>query len=193
MNKDEKLQITKDRLIDATFVLMEQMDDPLLVTSRQIAAKADVKPAMINYCFGSRENLIYQTFQKQYLSFMDNSRVREIISSGMSPSDILKELHYTIARILIDNQNFTKAITGFILFKRDLGKESFSYSYVYKHYNGRKSEAECRLIAYELSTMMQLIIYRKDDIRRDFGIDLDDDEVLKRYIGMRIDLLLGGA
>ena len=53
MNKDEKLQITKDRLIESTLTLMEDMDDPLSVTSRQIASKAGVKPGMINYCFGS--------------------------------------------------------------------------------------------------------------------------------------------
>ena len=39
--------------------------------------------------------------------------------------------------------------------------------------------------------MMQLIIYRKEDIKRDFGIDLDNDKELKKYIGMRVDLLLG--
>ena len=37
MNKDEKLQLTKDRLLDATYELMETLDDPLAVTSRQIA------------------------------------------------------------------------------------------------------------------------------------------------------------
>ena len=42
-------------MIDATFDLMEKSDDPLSVTTRQIAAKADVRPAMVNYCFGSRE------------------------------------------------------------------------------------------------------------------------------------------
>ena len=39
--------------------------------------------------------------------------------------------------------------------------------------------------------MMQLIIYRKDDIRDGFGIDLNDDEQLKHYVDMRVDLLLG--
>jgi len=38
--------------------------------------------------------------------------------------------------------------------------------------------------------MMQLILYRKDDIKRDFGIDLDDKKQLKKYIDMRVDLLL---
>ena len=191
MNKDEKLQNTKDRLIESTLILMENMDDPLNVTSRQIAAKAGVKPGMINYCFKSRENLIYQTFQKQYLNFLKNSDVSNIIDSQESPKEIIKQLHFIVARCLVDNHKFTKAITGFVLFKRDLGKESFTYPYVLKHYDGKKSEAECRLIAYELSTMMQLIIYRKDDIKKDFGIDLADEKELKHFLDMRIDLLLG--
>jgi len=191
MNKDEKLQNTKYRLIESTLVLMEDMDDPLTVTSRQIAAKAGVKPGMINYCFGSRENLIYQTFQTQYMTFLKDSDVSSIINSQASPKQIIKQLHFIVARCLVDNYKFTKAITGFVLFKRDLGKESFTYPYVLKHYEGKKSEAECRLIAYELSTMMQLIIYRKDDIKKDFGIDLADKEELKRFLDMRIDLLLG--
>ncbi len=190
MNKDEKLNLTKDRLLESTFELMEEMDDPLKVTSREIAAAAGVKAGMINYCFGSRENLIYHAFQKQYLNFIKESKVRKIVESDASPKDILKELHYIVAKCLLDNPKFTKAITGFVLFKRDLGKESFSYPYVYKHYNGTKSEAECKLIAYELSTMMQLIIYRRDDLKKDFGIDLSKKKELKHYIDMRVDLLL---
>ena len=69
--------------------------------------------------------------------------------------------------------------------------ETKSYPYVKKHYAGRKTDTECMLIAYELSAMMQLIIYRKDEIRENFGIDLDKDRELRKYINMRIDLLLG--
>ena len=102
----------------------------------------------------------------------------------------MKELHFIVAKCLVDNPKFTKAITGFVLFKRDLSKESFTYPYVYKHYKGEKSEAECKIIAYELSTMMQLIIFRKEDLKKDFGIDLSKKKELKHYIDMRIDLLL---
>jgi AcrR family transcriptional regulator len=191
MKKDEKLQLTKDRLLDAAFELMEKAEDPMAVTSREIAARADVKPAMINYCFGSRENLIYNAFQKQYLSFLKDKEVEKVVNSDLPPQEILKKLHYVVADCLVKNHTFTKAITGFVLFKRDLGQESFSFNYVKKAFKGRKTDAECKLIAYELSTMMQLIIYRKDDIKRDFGIDLDDEEQLRHYIDMRVDLLLG--
>ena len=163
----------------------------MAVTSREIAARADVKPAMINYCFGSREQLIYEVFQKQYLNFLKDRNVESIINSDLPPKEVLKKLHFAVADCLTKNHKFTQAITGFVLFKRDLGKESFSFNYVKKHFGGRKTDAECKLIAYELSTMMQLIIYRKEDIRRDFGIDLDDEEQLRHYIDMRVDLLLG--
>ena len=191
MQKDEKLNLTKEKLISATFALMEEADDPMGVTSRQIAGRAGVKPSMINYCVGSRENLIYQTFRKQYLSFLNETRIKKLIASDITPKDLLKKLHFTVATCLVENPKFTRAITGYVLFSRDLSKESFSYPYVKKHYAGRKTDKECMLIAYELSAMMQLIIYRKDEIRENFGIDLDKDRELRKYINMRIDLLLG--
>lgn len=191
MQKDEKLNITKEKLIDAAFALMEEADDPFNVTSRQIAERAGTKPSMINYCFGSRENLLYQTFQKQYMSFLNESEIREIIDSDITPKELIKRLHFVVAKCLVENPKFTKAITGHVLFNRDLSKESFTYPYVKRHYAGKKTDEECKLIAYELSAMMQLIIYRKEDIKRDFGIDLDNDKELRKYIGMRVDLLLG--
>lgn len=190
MQKDVKLGITKDKLIDATFELMEEADDPLNVTSRQIAERAGTKPSMINYCFGSRENLIYQTFRKQYLDFLKEEPIAELIASDISPKELLKKLHFIVAKCLVENPKFTKAISPFVLFERDLSKESFSFPYVKKHYAGRKTDRECRLIAYELSSMMQLMICRKDDLKRDFGIDLNNDKELKKYIDMRVDLLL---
>ncbi|MBO4391138.1 MAG: TetR family transcriptional regulator [Lachnospiraceae bacterium] len=190
MNKEEKLSITKSKLIESTTRLMEELDDPMMVTSREIAREAGVKAAMINYCFGSRENLIYQVFQNQYMDFLKSSDVRSILSSGASDKEILKELHFIVARCLIENPKLTKAVTGFVLFKRDLSQVSFSYPYVCRHYAGAKSEEECRLIAYELSSALQLMIFRMEDLKKDFGIDLSDPEVLRHYIGMRIDLLL---
>ncbi len=190
MQKDIKLGITKEKLIDATFALMEEADDPLNVTSRQIAERASVKPSMINYCFGSRENLIYQTFQKQYLSFLKDEPIAELIASDISPKELLKKLHFIVAKCLVENPKFTKAITPYVLFNRDLSQESFSFPYVKKHYAGKKTDKECRLIAYEMSSMMQLMICRKADLKRDFGIDLNKDKELKKYIDMRIDLLL---
>ena len=103
MQKEEKLNITKEKLIDAAFSLMEEMDDPFNVTSRQIAERAGTKASMINYCFGSRENLLYQTFRKQYMSFLNEAEVAKLIASGIAPKELLKKLHFIVAKCLVEN------------------------------------------------------------------------------------------
>lgn len=190
MQKEVKTEITKEKLIAATEKLIANCDDPFKVTSRQIAEESGMQAAMINYCFGSRENLIYEVFHRYYKAALHDADVEKILASKISPKDKLKKLHYLVAKFLIENHKLTKAITNLILFSRDLSEESVSYGFVKEHFKGTRTDSECRLIAYELSTMMQLIIYRKDDIKTGMGIDLEKDKQLKHYIDMRIDLLL---
>ena len=190
MQKEVKTEITKEKLIAAAEKLIAACDDPFKVTSRQIAEESGMQAAMINYCFGSRENLIYEVFHRYYKAALHDADVEKILNSNISPKDKLKKLHYLVAKFLIENHKLTKAITNLILFGRDLSEESVSYGFVKEHFKGTKTDKECRLIAYEMSTMMQLIIYRKDDFKNDMGIDLEKDRQLRHYIDMRIDLLL---
>lgn len=190
MQKKVKTEITKEKLIAATEKLIANCDDPFKVTSRQIAEESGMQAAMINYCFGSRENLIYEVFHRYYKAALHDADVEKILTSKISPKDKLKKLHFLIAHFLIENHKLTRAITNLILFSRDLTEDSVSYGFIKQHFKGTRTDSECRLIAYELSTMMQLIIYRKDDIKTGMGIDLEKDKQLKHYIDMRIDLLL---
>ena len=190
MNKEQKTEITRQKLLDACDALITSSDDPMKVTSRQIAAASGMQAAMINYCFGSREKLIYEVFMRKYKNALEDADVKKIVESDMTPKDKLKALHFIIASFLVKNYSFTKAITSFVLFERDLSQPSFSFGLVKAHYAGDKNDTECRMIAYELSTMLQLVLYRKDDMREHMGLDLDDAKVLRKYIDMRVDLLL---
>ena len=190
MQKEVKTEITKEKLIAAAEKLIAACDDPFKVTSRQIAEESGMQAAMINYCFGSRERLIYEVFHTKYKEALHDTLIAKIVDSDLSAKDKFKKLHFLVAKFLIENHKLTKAITNLILFGRDLSEESVSYGFVKEHFKGTKTDKECRLIAYEMSTMMQLIIYRKDDFRNDMGIDLEKDRQLKHYIDMRIDLLL---
>ena len=195
MQKEAKTELTRQKLLDAVDSLITDSEDPIKVTSRQIAAVSGVQPAMINYCFGSRERLIYEVFLRKYEAALSDAKVQKIVESSLSPKDKLKKLHFVIASFLVKNYSFTKAITSFVLFERDLSKEQFSYGLVKAHYAGKtgkdkKTDTECRMIAYELSTMLQLVLYRYEDIRDHLGLDLEDPKKLRKYIDMRIDLLL---
>ncbi len=195
MQKEAKTELTRQKLLDAVDSLITDSEDPIKVTSRQIAAVSGVQPAMINYCFGSRERLIYEVFLRKYEAALSDAKVQKIVESSLSPKDKLKKLHFVIASFLVKNYSFTKAITSFVLFERDLSKEQFSYGLVKAHYAGKtgkdkKTDTECRMIAYELSTMLQLVLYRYEDIRDHLGLDLEDPKKLCKYIDMRVDLLL---
>ena len=107
MNKEAKLQITKDKLLQAAASLMEGMDDPMKVTSREIAKEAGVQPAMINYCFGSREDLIYCTFQKLYEDYMKEADVEAILKEDLSPKELLKRMHFVVARSATSARNLS--------------------------------------------------------------------------------------
>lgn len=190
MTNEERIQLTKSNLIDATIKLMDRMDNPMDVTSREIAREAGCNPSMINYCFGSREELIYCVFQRVYMGYLSGQEVEHIKDEHLAPKELLKKVYYQTSKFFIENYNFSKALAGHILLRRDLSQESFSYKYVYEHYKGTKTEEECKFIAYELSAMMQLVVYRMDDIRDCFGIDLNKEGELRRLIDLRVDLLL---
>ena len=89
------LDATKEALLKAAKELMITCTDSDDVTSRKIAAKAQVNPAMINYCYGSRENLLYEVF-KQLLADAQNVRpeLTEMIKSDIPAKQHLIMLHF---------------------------------------------------------------------------------------------------
>lgn len=63
------LEATRNALLNSTAKLMTDCSEPSEVTSRAIAKESGVNLAMINYCFGSREGLLYEVFRKLFQMF----------------------------------------------------------------------------------------------------------------------------
>ena len=188
MKKEEKLQITKDKLVDAAYKLMKECNDPSEVTSRAIAQEADVKLAMVNYCFGSREELLFTAAMKDEAFYKQQFKFGEILEKDLSPKEKLRQMYYAVGDYLINSYKFTKALTGYVLLHRDLASGLTSYPLVKAHYGDRKEDWEVRLIAYELSSMMQLMIFRAEELSEYAGIDIGRE--IKKIIDIRLDLLL---
>ncbi len=186
-----KIDITRDKLRDATRKLMSECDSPLEVTSRSIAKEAGVQLAMINYCFGSREALIFEVFQTMSSVVIDqNPEMSEIMNSDMTPKEKLKKMHMIVTKFLLNNLSFSRAITKYVLLNRDLSRQLNSLPFVRAHYGGRKSEQELKLISYELSSVLQLAVYRHEAIYDFCGLDIRREEDLEKFINMQIDLFL---
>ena len=188
MRKEDKLQITKDKLINAAHDLMNSCVDPSEVTSRAIADRADVKLSMINYCFGSREALLFEALKKDEEIYLQDTQIRKVFNSKIAPKEKIRRLHYLVADYLINRFKFTKALTGYVLHNRDLQEGLNTLPLVREHYKVTKEEWEIKLIAYQLSSMMQLIIYRMEDMS-DF-LEVDIRKEIRKIIDLQIDLLL---
>ncbi|MBO4866297.1 MAG: TetR/AcrR family transcriptional regulator [Ruminococcus sp.] len=177
------LEATKKALLEAAKELMTTCTDSDEVTSRRVAAKAQVNPAMINYCYGSRENLLYEVF-KQLLSDAQRAcpELSEVLHADIPAKQHLITLHFSMMKLMIRNFSYSKAITKYILLNRtdSIGMESLPY--ILDHFDGRKSLEECKLIAFELSSLHELAVLRHTELKELFGIDFTEDDALMAYI-----------
>lgn len=186
------LDKTRAALIAAAEKLMSECDDPDEVTARAITREAGVNLAMINYCFGSREELLYEVYSgiHRQAAAIDPG-LGEIMSSGLSPKAKLAEVHFRTMKLMLANFKYCKALTKYILIKRKIGDKRASLQFIQQHYGDRKTEGECRLIAFELSGLHELAVLRHEEIRDICGIDLMNDDVLKKFVYDNIERMLG--
>ncbi len=185
------LEVTRNALLNSAEKLMTTCNDPSEVTSRAIAKESGVNLAMINYCFGSREGLLYEVFRKLMSEVQkQDTEFIKVMSSEMLPKQKLAELHFKMMKLMIINYNYSQAVTKYILFNRnnEVGMESLPY--IAEHFNGRKSIEECRLIAFELTSIHELAVLRYEAIKSSCNIDLTEDEALKNYIYQNINRFL---
>ncbi|MBQ5319125.1 MAG: TetR/AcrR family transcriptional regulator [Oscillospiraceae bacterium] len=185
------IEVTKKALLDAAEKLMTKCSDPAEVTSRAIAKESGANLAMINYCFGSRERLLYEVFQKLLTDVqMKDKKFLEIMSSGLPPKRKLAELHYKMMKIMLENYNYAQAVTKYILLNRseDFGMESLPF--IEEHYKGKKSTEECRMVAFELTSLHELAVLRYEELKKSCGMDLTDDKMLKKYVFRNINRFL---
>jgi len=189
--KSQKLESTKVKLRRSAHELLSSCASPSEVTSRAIAEKAGVPLAMINYCFGSREALLFAVFQDLYTQIVaSDATLSAALRSEATPKDKLKSLHLAVLRFMLDNFSFSEAILRHVLLQRDLSVDQNSLPFVIAHFSGSKSDAECRLIAYELSSTMQLIVLRHAELSSFCGLQLDTEAGLIEFIDRQMDLFL---
>ncbi len=135
------LEKTRAALLLAAEKLMTECDDPSEVTARAITREAGVNLAMINYCFGSREELLFEVFTQLYKNAPVVAPVLgEIAQSPLSPKDKLAALHYHSMKLMLGNFKYCKALTKYTLITRKIGDKRSSVQFIHQHYGGSKTE-----------------------------------------------------
>lgn len=187
------IEATKEALLQAAKELMTSCKDADEVTSRAISARANVNVAMINYCYGSREVLLYEVFKQLLVDARKKQpELARLLTADIPPKERVIMLHFHMMRLMIANFNYARAVTRFILLNRSLDNGLEVLPCIMEHFGGRRTEEECRLIAFELTSIHELAVLKHEELKKSCGIDLSDDEVLLRFVRDSVERSLDG-
>ena len=177
----------KEVLISAAKDLLEQSEKPEDITSRAIAERAGVNAAMINYYFQSKDKLL-------------TAAVGEIISASaekfhlpnrnLPPKQRLAEILWEICHSVLKYERLSKIFVPQMLLEGKIEAPFYLLPDIRAHFGGRKNETECRVIACQLVSFLQLAFYRSDAFYKYTGIDLTSEEECRKLFDMELNLLL---
>ena len=179
---------TKKRLIDATKELLFSTQEPGKITARQIAAKAEVNLAMINYCFQSKEKLLKIAIDEIVAAEFQKTAVEE--DSALSPKERLKRLLCRVSEVTLQFERITRLSIPYQLLEAPIELPMAILPYVKEHFSGSRPDSYCKMAAYELVTVLQTVLYRKKDFAAFSGIPLTTNADLSAFIDSQVELFL---
>ncbi len=182
----------KNRIMEATTELIEQHNGNMkVITARMIAAKADVGLGLINYHFGSKEELITECVQRIIGRVVAGFHMEQefrtdkerLTAWAAYVFDFLFE-HSAISRVSIlgDLQNYTGNCNSVRT------QQGFSQSFG----NGISNEDKAMLV-FILTAAMQAAFLGSETVKQLLGYDFTKAEDRAAYIGKLVDLLFEGT
>lgn len=184
-----KNENTKEKLILATIILLTTSQDPTQITARQIVAEAKTNLAMINYCFKSKESLMNIAIGRIISSSANGFKV--VSDEGITLKEQLKRMLYNLCEITVSYSQFTKISITHILLQDEITLPLDILPIIKEYFNAKKSETECRIIAYQMISFMQLIFLRSEEFMKYSGINIFNAEQRNNLIDIQVNLFLG--
>lgn len=183
-----KQEHQKNLILQTVIRLLEDSDCPEEITTRQIAALAGTNPAMINYYFGSKDALMQQAISSVLNLSADllNSPPR----TDSTPRERLRHFLLRICSQVVKYQKYTKLYIPGLLLTDEILLPQYILPDLRMHFGSRRTESECRIIAFELITFLQLIFYRADSFQAYSGCMMSDQAETEKILDMQLDLLL---
>lgn len=175
----------KDQLIHATVDLLSESNNVSKITARQIAAEAGTTLGMINYYFDSKDALIDKAVN---VLIADRAvELKKIEEKDIPAKEKLIEFLIKMSEITIDFAQFTKPNIPYAMLEREIEEPYHILPMIKEYYGNKKTETECRIISYQLTSYSQLVFYRSEDFKKYSGIDMMDkkqrDQFLQTLVG----------
>lgn len=183
-----KKEQVKQKLLEAAKELLLELESPDEITTRKIAAKAGINPAMVNYCYESKNQLINDAIGRIILENAENGD--EISEPGVPAIRRLWKMLWRLVSLVMKFEKFTKITIPYVLLQSEIETPLYILPLVREHFGAKKSETECRMIAYQLISFVQLVFYRSDAIQRYCGMDVMNPAQAEQLLEWEFRLLL---
>lgn len=177
----------KEALIESAEKLLQETNDTDKITSRAISSSAGVNLALINYYFGSKDELLKVAVSRIVERSADG--INEI-DSDKSPKEAMYDFLVKSSEIMVDFEKYTKYYVPDILLKDEIAIPKMIVPFIESHFKGTKTNTECRFIAYQIVSTLQLILYRMDDVSEYLGVDIRDKSNIECMISKELDIML---
>lgn len=178
----------KEQLIDATVRLLNNGENANKLTARNIVAEAKVNLSLINYYFNSKDALINCAVGK-----ILEDKAEELIvirEKDIPAKDKLREFLVKISDILYKYEDIVKPSVPYILLQGHFEQTYQILPLIKECFSGKKSETECRMIACQMVTFMQVVFYRSEEFMKYSGVDISVEKQRNWLIDMQLNLLI---
>ena len=186
----------KELLIDQTIALIKESDGkPESITARAIAQRSNVALGLINYHFGSKDNLLAECSNKMINDLLSSMKpgLMKAEYDGLTDRERLTGYAKQTFEYLFANRAIVKMsiLSDFRSYGADtnsaLTQRGFQMAL-----RGDISEKSKRLIAFGLASSMQTAFLAADESKKITGYDLNTKKGRGSFIEDTVNMLMGG-
>ncbi|ULQ58793.1 TetR/AcrR family transcriptional regulator [Brucepastera parasyntrophica] len=178
----------KGQLLNVTVKLLAKNRNLNKITARRIASEAGVNQAMINYYFTSKDALVSAAVDK--LIAGRAAELEEIKKRNIPARQKLLEVLLKMSDITVEYSRYTKATMPYVLLEKEIEEPYYILPIVKECFGGKRTETECRIIAYQLTTFSQIVFYRSDGFKKYAGLDIAKTEDRKKLFKTMINSII---
>jgi AcrR family transcriptional regulator len=174
----KKGKMIKEKVIKTTIELIKEYGDTSMITVRDIAKKAGVGLAMINYHFQTKDNLINECLIKIVGQLLENYGTYSS-TSEIKPADKMRVIGKGIAAFMVINPGFSR-----VVIMNDLGSPGIDdnsaklakmfFPVVKDIFGEQKTDQEILVLLHMIISSIEVGFLRRDVIKETMGIDFSD-------------------
>ncbi|MDF2882625.1 MAG: TetR/AcrR family transcriptional regulator [Clostridiaceae bacterium] len=178
----------KERIMDTMVELLMERKDVNKITTRQIAERANVNVALINYYFQSKENLLNKAVE----ICMENIANKMFVNDRENelPVHRLKTMIKTISTFAFDNYYLSEIAISCELKNGGVNTSKMILPLLKEIFKEEKTEVELKTMAIQLIVPMQVIFLNAKAYKEYLLKDIFDEKQRNELLDKMIDNIL---